>query len=1114
MPKLLRISDRSALAVAATLLGVVLGNGAATADVRASDDGRHGQLIFDWAMPTSFESLHRDDRLLLDFDHPVAAGFDAAMARVGAYVKEARIVGDGSQVLLVLADGVTAEESRDGDAVVVDLRLPGIDEAAGPAVAPTPTPQPMPPPQAAAPGPPAAERPSIRVRGGEHPTFSRLVFDWTETVGYDVARDDDTVRIVFDAPADADFARAAPAALSRVAGIAQLPGGRLQVAVTVSGAIRLRHFRTGTKIVLDVLDGEPAVAEAEAPAAESHTAAGSAGRPPTEPEPTASPARESDDRTGPNGDANDAETGTPAFAPVATEPARVAEPMPLLRSPPAKPVDPVASFEPGVPSMLAVFRRGASLWVLFAAEDRLDANALAAQGSPALGPVDVVRAEGGIALRFQPPVDGPVSVTRRGTAWTVAIEDEVPAREALSVIPQPDYPLGARVLIEGGSAQGLIRLVDPLVGDVLIVAPVAEPARGLAESVRFAQFRLLPTVQGVVATPLSQTVAMRIARDGVEITDVEGLRLSGSVDTARQVTFVAPPVEPHDLLFEIERWRGAESDFYRGRQAMERRLAAAPELERDRARLDLARFYFANGFAQETLGLLTLVEESQPSIVDRDGFAALRGAARVLADDMAGAVADLDHPELAGSPEVALWRALAAAKRGDWPEAAAGFERGSAMIGLYPSPFAEMFTRWSAEAAVRQGETATATDRLSRLSSLTEGESDDWGSTQFVRGLIARQEGDKERAVTAFEAAAGTEDRLYRTMADLALVELDIEADEIDWRDAVEKLETLRFAWRGDAFEHGLVDQVVDLYWRAGHYREALAALRQASRAFADTPEGTAYADRLQGRFVELFAGGEIATMPPMAAIALYNDFADLVPEGDGGTVVLEGLAERLVAMDLLDQAGDLLTDLVEERLTGAARVGVGPRLAAIRLLDGDPEAALVALDASEANGRQVEAELAAERRVLRASALSETGDASEALRVLEEDRTPLAASVRAEIAWRGQEWPAAAEALGQLVAPPPPRGETIRPDQAELVLNLGIALALAGDAVGLSHLARDYGPPMAASTQANTFAILTRSPGSSGPPIADLAAVRSQVTEVDLYQKFLASYRDGSAIR
>jgi tetratricopeptide (TPR) repeat protein len=314
----------------------------------------------------------------------------------------------------------------------------------------------------------------------------------------------------------------------------------------------------------------------------------------------------------------------------------------------------------------------------------------------------------------------------------------------------------------------------------------------------------------------------------------------------------------------------------------------------------------------------------------------------------------------------------------------------------------------------------------------------------------------------------------------------------------------LRFAWRGDQLEFDLIDRIDSLYWQAGHYRKSLETLQQSARSFPETPAGEAYEARLQARFVELFGSDRILSMSPLAAISLYRDYAKLMPADEDGDRVLRGLAERLVEIDLLDQAGDILAELIQERLDGQQKARTGTRLAGIRLLSGQPEAAIEALDASREEARALPA-LTEERRLLRAHALAELGQAADALDLLAADHSPIAAAAKAEIAWRRQDWAVAVDALTELVEPPPPAGSPIV--DAELVLNLGIALALANDAQGLRRLADRYGAAMALSPSANTFAILTRSPGGT-PQIADLAAIRQQVSEVDLFQEFLRGYR------
>ena len=95
--------------------------------------------------------------------------------------------------------------------------------------------------------------PTILVRTGEHPGYTRIVFDWREAVDYRLDREDGHIRVVFNRKANFDLSRLPPQ-----------PGRWIETIVTAGtaeGALvrlgvdedaRLRHLRVGPKVVVDV----------------------------------------------------------------------------------------------------------------------------------------------------------------------------------------------------------------------------------------------------------------------------------------------------------------------------------------------------------------------------------------------------------------------------------------------------------------------------------------------------------------------------------------------------------------------------------------------------------------------------------------------------------------------------------------------------------------------------------------------------------------------------------------------------------------------------------------------------------------------------------------------
>src|SRR5205823_8962653 len=96
--------------------------------------------------------------------------------------------------------------------------------------------------------------------------------------------------------------------------------------------------------------------------------------------------------------------------------------------------------------------------------------------------------------------------------------------------------------------------------------------------------------------------------------------------------------------------------------------------------------------------------------------------------------------------------------------------------------------------------------------------------------------------------------------------------------------------------------------------------------------------------FEGLFLGGKADAMPAVESLSLFYDFRDLTPIGRRGDEMIRRLADRLAAIDLLDQAAELLQHQVDHRLQGAARAQVATRLAVIYLMNRKVNRALATL--------------------------------------------------------------------------------------------------------------------------------------------------------------------------
>ncbi len=130
--------------------------------------------------------------------------------------------------------------------------------------------------------------------------------------------------------------------------------------------------------------------------------------------------------------------------------------------------------------------------------------------------------------------------------------------------------------------------------------------------------------------------------------------------------------------------------------------------------------------------------------------------------------------------------------------------------------------------------------------------------------------------------------------------------------------------------------------------------------------------DEAADLFSQLFNGPRADDMPAVQALALFYEFRELTPIGRRGDEMIRRLADRLAAVDLLDQASELLQYQVEHRLDGSARAHVASRLAMIYLTNRKPDRALAALRATRI--ADLAGELRQQRLLLEARAQSDVG--------------------------------------------------------------------------------------------------------------------------------------------
>jgi hypothetical protein len=806
-------------------------------------------------------------------------------------------------------------------------------------------------------------------------------------------------------------------------------------------------------------------------------------------------------------------TAAPAAAPPSPAPATaaVAAPVKPVKVVPSLNIGTtpllIVSLDPHTPLRAAIWARGGSGYIVFDRKLTLSAEALGA-GLPAplvaLQELDVAKASG---FRFPIPDNVEIHAMRDGTQWKIYLnrqQPDVPVSSTL--VAQPDFALGARFLLPLPDVPEPVRMTDPVVGDDLIVIPLNQ-TQAFSVMRRMADFQIWPAAQGMVIKPIRDKLLVRSVSDGIEITVDSGLHMSPASDTgaSQQSPQKARSAAAGKSLFDFASWRGkSEETFTKTRQRLQQTIVDVPDRERNRARLELARFYFARGYGEEALALLNLLGKEVPDLAAHADFLAFMGATEILANHPDAGLKDLAASNIVDQPEIKLWQAVGNAKIRNWTEAEDKFVSSEALLAGYPEPFFSRFFVLAIESALAVGNNREAADWLEQLQGAQHSDTID-PAIQYLQGVLHAKSGRAQAASMAWKLVAASNDRLYKVRAELALIDLGVANLSISAAQAADRLEALRFAWRGDDLEVDILHRLGQYYVKAKNVKAGLNVLSQATKLYPNSPMTPKIQIEMSKLFRDVFLGELGRNLSPLEALTLYQQYREiLMPTGEDGVAVTRNLAERLAAIDLMNQAGDLLEDIVKTKLKGEEKGRVAARLSAIRLLDHKPQEALDALDLSA--GDFLSVNLQRERVLLRAKALAEMQREDEALAVLKDDTRFPAKLLRADINMKAQRWEEAAKALLDLIGPPPRPGENLRDDQADWLVRCAVAMALTSDKVGLDRLAIDYGAAMAGTSQNNTFRVLVQ-PEKPGQ-LRDITAAQGRISEVDMFQSFLDTYR------
>ena len=754
----------------------------------------------------------------------------------------------------------------------------------------------------------------------------------------------------------------------------------------------------------------------------------------------------------------------------------------------------------------AVFRRGDVVWMLFDTVTGINAPG----PSPALNAfakgMTVMPAGDLQVVRLDLAADRLATLGSEGKAWVLSLGSTMLApTEPIALTKTNDanglYQVDADLMRPGRVHQ----FTDPIVGDSLTVVTAFPPARGIVRDLSYVDFDALRSVHGLVIKPERDDVTVKIDGTQAIIAAAGGLTVSPP-DSVAVVTDPGIPTASRTGFLDLASLKvDNPAAFNTKGNALATAAAAAEGAALDKARMQLASFYLANRFAIEAIGVLGVLQSDGKTDALRTKTRLMLAAADVVAARPADALPILNSAAFADDADAKMWRSLAEADSGQFGMARRDAIAALPMVASYPGWVRAKFLLAGVRAAVETGDTKLA-EQLYGGIEFASLDHDQTTLYRLLAGRIAEAEGRTDEALDTYGQVIAADVRPTRAEAVYRTILILDQTGKVDPVKATRTLAAEALLWRGDALEASMDKLLAELYFRSGQYRDGFETAKQALQYFPESPDMDSLGAMAQNEFSDLYLNGKADQLKPVEALGLYYDFRNLTPPGPVGDQMIRNLAQRLVKVDLLAQAAQLLKYQIDNRLKGAAQAQIANELAVIQIANRHPDQALQVLNSTQL--ADLPPSLDRQRRILQARALIDASRTDLALDILTPVTGRDADQLRVEANWDAKNYADAARLIEAMYAPDaagssgPGLTQTGRMD----IVRAAVAFALADDKDGLLRLRTKFSDALAKGPEWSMFNYVT----SSIEPVTsdEFGKVAKAVASSDTLDAFLAGYK------
>ncbi len=539
---------------------------------------------------------------------------------------------------------------------------------------------------------------------------------------------------------------------------------------------------------------------------------------------------------------------------------------------------------------------------------------------------------------------------KSGSKWQLAVSKVPVAGEKKSLAIQKLGDKDGIIINSNFSNNSLVEFKDAEIGDIIKVIPIKTAGWCVAEAVEFVDFNVVPSIQGVAVSIIGEQVEVSKNKDYLQLVSQNFLPSNQEEET---VPLPWMHTEGQGSLLPILDKKLDIIDFnYTKARLISEASAAENNQQLFDKRLELAKFLFMHGWYKEALAVLELCKKTTPKQYSGDLHAqflmavthSINGDAEV-AKEIYGELSNVI--DTTKSTEVVVWKNYNDFLIGYSLPSLGILNNLNSYVNSYPDNLYWPIALAEIELNLKANEIKAAEMMLKEVRTPTGKFAN---SLKFYKAVYYRKKGQLNLAKQFLEELVKQEkDPFNMVRAEMELVKIQFGSKEIELKEGVKRLEALKLTWRGDKLEYDLLMTLASLYRDGGDNINAFRTYKYTQGIFNNKISNLYINAEMAKIFNDLFLNKQtVDKMDDFTAVALFYEWRESNPIGSHGDEVILSIVKRLMHLDLLDKAAELLQHQVEYRLEGESRVTNADYLAIILLMDKKPEQALKILDKTE----------------------------------------------------------------------------------------------------------------------------------------------------------------------